>query len=580
MKMKKILFLILLFIPIRSFSVYVKNYPITLTQPNGSIINCYITGDEFYRRIFDSNDYTIVCNTNGYFVYATIVNGLLVPTNNIVGISDPSSLGLMSGLKENYTVINSITQTKRDLLRVPVMQNNSTMLKSAEESTLNNLCVYIRFSDDSEFGDNQSYYTTLFNDASSGKNSLLNYFREVSYGQLTINSTFYPTSNTTVVSYKDAQKRGYYRKYSSSNTIGYSNDTERRTREHTLLRDAINFVTSQIPSTLDIDYNNDGFVDNLCFIVRGNSDGWADLLWPHQWALYSFTVNINGIRVMDYDFQLQGFIKSSGVGVLCHEMYHSIGAPDLYHYEEDQEFLTPVGSWDIMEQNQNPPQSMGAFMKFKYGGWITNIPEITTTGHYTLNSISSSTNNCYMIKSPKSTEYFVLEYRRKEGTFESSIPGSGLLIYRINTKYTGNADGPPDGVYIYRPEGTLTENGDIDIANYTGEYIRSFSNVTEPNCFLSDGSLGNVYISNILANGSTISFDVKIRTCTGSDIVFSNTSSLPTLSNASNSIKTSGNVTVKSTDKISFEAKNQVILNGGFTVQQGGTLTIDMCTCK
>ena len=55
---------------------------------------------------------------------------------------------------------------------------------------------------------------------------------------------------------------------------------------------------------LNIDANNDGYVDALSFSVYGNVDGWSDLLWPHRWALYSFDAYINGARVYDYTFRV------------------------------------------------------------------------------------------------------------------------------------------------------------------------------------------------------------------------------------------------------------------------------------
>jgi M6 family metalloprotease-like protein len=73
-------------------------------------------------------------------------------------------------------------------------------------------------------------------------------------------------------------------------------------------------------------------------------------------------------------------------------MFHSLGAPDLYHYSYDG--LQPVYTWDVMETNLNPPQHMGAYMKYKYGEWITSIPVITSSGTYTLNPLTSSANNC------------------------------------------------------------------------------------------------------------------------------------------------------------------------------------------
>ena len=87
---------------------------------------------------------------------------------------------------------------------------------------------------------------------------------------------------------------------------------------------------------------------------------------------------------MIFNFQLSESLSSSGVGVLCHEMFHSLGAPDLYHYTSDG--ISPVGSWDLMENNANPPQHMGAYMKYKYGNWISTIPTISTSGTYTLKS--------------------------------------------------------------------------------------------------------------------------------------------------------------------------------------------------
>src|SRR5690554_7447752 len=113
--------------------------------------------------------------------------------------------------------------------------------------------------------------------------------------------------------------------------------------------------------------------------------------------LYSYNVKINGKRVWDFTFQPESQVD---VFTLAHEMFHSLGAPDLYRYEEDN--ISPVWYWDIMEHGKG---HMLTYMKWKYsnGTWINSIPMITTSGTYTLNPISSSTNNCYKIPSPYST---------------------------------------------------------------------------------------------------------------------------------------------------------------------------------
>ncbi|MCE1165058.1 MAG: hypothetical protein LWX07_06625 [Bacteroidetes bacterium] len=67
------------------------------------------------------------------------------------------------------------------------------------------------------------------------------------------------------------------------------------------------------------------------------------------------------------------------------------------------------------------------------------------------------------------------------------IPGDGLIVLRINTAANGNANGPPDEVYAYRQNGTLTANGFPTTANYCSEVGRTqINNSTNPTPFLSN----------------------------------------------------------------------------------------------
>ena len=177
-----------------------------------------------------------------------------------------------------------------------------------------------------------------------------------------------------------------------------------------MLKRAVNAVVSEIPAGLVVDANGDGYVDNVCFVVSGEPDGWAYQLWPHMDWLSLQTAYINGKRVRRDDFQLRGFLlqETRGVCTLCHEMFHTLGAPDLYNYAKhlQPDELFPAWIWDVMGcKNQpnpmvNPPQHMGAYMKYKYGGWMTSFPLISTPGTYTLAPLLSATDNCYRILSP------------------------------------------------------------------------------------------------------------------------------------------------------------------------------------
>ena len=500
------------FLPM-SFAAYLTNVPQTLVQPNGDTLHCFATGDEYYHRLHDANGYTIVLNpANGYYVYADKVNGEIVPTRYVAGRVNPAEVGLTP----NISISASQWRERRQQWEDPNPPRTHTRSGDRNHGHINNLVVFIRFADDDPFENDFNEVGNMFNDSTPGHSSMYNYFKAASYNQLAITASFYPApSGSTILSYQDIYNRGYYQPYSSENTEGYS-DNERTSREFLLLKRAVEYIADMVPADLNIDYDNDGLVDNIVFVVRGNVGEWNDLLWPHQWSIYNQYVYINGKRVYKFNFQLADAISYFNTSVLCHEMNHSLGAPDLYHYSDDFRGLVSVYTWDLMHQNTNPPQHMGAWMKYRYGNWIESIPQITECGTYSLHSLgSSATNNCYFIASPNDNEFFVLEYRNKSDLFEGTLPGSGLLVYRINTDFNGNADYDGenyfDEVYIYRPFGTPTENGNITQAAFSENTGRTEMNEnTSAYPFLTDGTvvpIGNFALRNISeAGGDSITF--------------------------------------------------------------------------
>ena len=485
-----------------TFAAYFANVPQVRVQPNGDTLHCFATGDEYFHRLHDADGFTIVLDqSTGYYVYADKVGDRLVPTAYVAGRVNPAEVGLTANL-----CISAEQWRQRRAQReaaTPARPGTRDGQRDGEinHGHINNIVVFIRFADDSEFTNQFNTVNRMFNDSTGGNSSMYNYFKAATYNQLNITSTFYPPqSGGTILSYQDTYNRSYFEPYSSANPNGYAtddNDADRTAREHQLLARAVNAIASQIPADLDIDYNNDNCVDNVVFVVRGNVGDWNALLWPHRWVLYNENVHIHGLRVWDFNLQLADASAYFNTSVLCHEMNHSLGAPDLYHYYEGTD-LSPVGRWDLMHSNTNPPQHMGAYMKYKYGHWIDSIPEITECGTYSLHSLgSSATHNCYKIASPNPDEFFVLEYRNKNDLFEGTLPGSGLLVYRINTSFEGNAmwNGVDvfDEVYVYRPFGTPTNDGNISNAVFSANSGRTeMSANTNPQPFLTYGTVVDV----------------------------------------------------------------------------------------
>lgn len=501
---------ILFLFPVGLKAAWLNNEPVTVSQPDGSTLSLYASGDEFYNWLHDADQFTIIqSETDGFYYYAVLENENLVPSGWRAGTVNPETVGLQPKINispEQHLAIRTRMETEMHFAEPGRSYGRA-------EGTLNNLVIYIRFSDQEEFAADTMLNYSRFNNVSPGASSVYNYFDEVSYGQLALPSHFFPVPpDEYVLSYEDSNPRAFYMPYNSvTNPEGYTNDSQRTLREHTLLVNAVEWVNinSPVPTSLDLDYDNNNRVDNVVFIIKGGTTAWSTLLWPHRWSLYSQDVYIHGKKVHDYNFQLETSLAGSGVGVLCHELYHSLSAPDLYRYVNND--ITPVGGWDLMASNNNPPQYMNAFMRMKYGGWIENIPWITEPGTYTLNPLSSSENNAYRIPSQNSSaEYFVVEYRKKEGTFDGTLARSGMLIYRVNTNAgNGNAQGPPDEVYIFRPGGTPSYDGGLPMAVFGANYGRTeFDNFSDPYAFLQNGSPGGINISAISETGDQMTFNI------------------------------------------------------------------------
>ena len=536
MKRKVLTIISLCLLALQMQAAFVRQAPVVRLQPNGDTLRCYVTGDEYYQRLHDELNYTIVQNRDGWYVYAqrqwndSHSDWTLVGTTLVAGRDNP----VLGGLEAGVAVSPATLTAMHHKFDIPAkyrpagtdehgnsIRGYETGAKSASDrnhGTLNNIVIFIRFADDGEISTPYSTIEGMFNDSSANAVSMHNYFWHASYGQLRIPTHFYPTpQGNSVISYQDSMPRSYYMPYSSANPNGYQSDGDRADREFTLLENAVNWVNvhSPVPSTLNIDCDNDGQIDNICFIVKGTYTGWSDLLWPHKWALYDRYVYLNGKRVYTFNLQLEGSgVHYFSTSTFCHEMFHTLGAPDLYHYE-NYTGENSVGMWDLMCSNSTPPQHMGMYMKMYYGTWLDSVPVIEEAGTYTLQSVGnpSGQRNCYRIQGQVPWVWYYLEYRHNTDPFETALPGSGLLVYRIDMRFQGNAnfDGIStfDEVYLFHPGGTIdTATGTIAQAFMSSAAGRpNFTATTNPHPFLAGGTIDTTLsITNITMLGDSLTF--------------------------------------------------------------------------
>lgn len=494
--------------------------PVELSQPDGSVVSLFVTGDEFYHWVHDESGLPVERDEDGWIVYVGERGETPVLSAIPAGIGDPLAMGL--AIEPGPPITDAAVRRIVDEGRAVRERGPRSLVKrfgGPYRGTINQLVVFVRFSDEEEFTDEQWVFDTMFNSDGDDAVSLDAYYNEVSYGRLRVGAHFFPRSdNGIVVSYQDSQPRRYYQPNSDRNPSGYYGEQNGLYRLASMLDRAIKFIKPQVPADLDLDLDNDGFADNVVFIVSGDADDWANALWPHAYVML-YDNYINGARLLPYNLQFRDWLLERSVGVLAHEFFHAIGSPDLYRYVNRE--LTPAGSWDLMEHNREPPQHMTGWMKYRYGGFIDDVPAITESGRYTLKPLTSPTDNVLQIPVPgEKYQSLVVEYRKKEGTYESSVPGTGLIVYRVDRLVNGNADGPPDELYVLRPGGHPDTDGDVDNAFMSIEAGRTrVDEHSDPYPFAQNRMPIPVRIFDIVEDGDTISFSVCVRSpdCIGQE---------------------------------------------------------------
>jgi len=400
-----------------TYAAYLKNFPVTIEQSDGTVVHCFTTGDEFYGWLHDSLGYTLIQDPQtGFVVYATSQNDELVSTGYRFGSINPASVGL-----QPWIISSSEKREKlrNDFINITLPHNASNNMPMRAGSgalnttgTINNIVIFIDFVNDTfpsptatktiymERFDNYHTNNPLNNP------SMRHYFHEVSYQTLNI------VSNRQY-SYRSPQRREYYLSngqygYNPNNQNNLSNTNNRAGREHQLLTAALNSV-------------NAGSFDHVCFVIKGSvdPDPTNRIFWAHKWNIIGRNYNLIPEAQLD-------------VGIMAHEMCHSLGAADYYDTNNGGIYVG-TGNWDLMATGYAPPAHPNPRVKIQFGWAVAtplNAPQFVT--------VPPSINNrtaFYRINTTTFGEYFIIENRQNipNKIFDKGLPGYGLLIYRCRS---------------------------------------------------------------------------------------------------------------------------------------------------
>lgn len=406
--------------------------------------------------------------------------------------------------------------------------------KAISQSEMGNVVIFIDFNDTNSFtGDRtkSSQVNTTYNEFSDTNNdgksdnaniSLKSYIYDLTRGKTSVNSYLYPQDNNgNYTSYKAPNSKSYYQTQSMTSKA-----------EIDLIKNAFNSISSQINLTdKQLDGDGDGNIDNVTFVFSGIPDNGNSMLRPHKYHITSGNPTVNGKKLYNYNIVAEGSLNiniynGKQLGTITHEFLHTLGYPDLY---VGTNFSSkPVEDWDIMAKTSGTPRLPLVYSRNTYGNNNLKVQEIITSGTYTL-KYSDSPNSqdvvAFKISSTKyPNEYFMIEYRKNDTKYDKSLPGSGLIVYRINNNIDpskGNYTVDGHHIYVYRPNETSENAGQGDIAN---AYLSSESGRTtfgtkkgasftfDPNSiYFSNGVNSGIVISEVgSTNSDEITFKIEI----------------------------------------------------------------------
>ena len=554
------------------FAVKAYPFPVTITQPDGTLVTVVLHGNEFHHFRTSDDGYLLKANAKGFLTYATL---------NAAGEVIESDVQAHNLQKRSLTELQFLKSVKKaDILQEtqsrPLKSNafkTPSLPQKAFPSTGSprSLVILVNFSDNSFVTSTpQVAFTNLLNQDSystnGGTGSARDYFMASTYGK------FSPTFDV-VGPYTLPHPLDFYGKNDAS-----GNDTN----DIQMVVDACTQAFNKGVDFAQYDTDNDGVVDNVFIYYAGYNEaehGPANTIWPHRWAVYpaslfpsgsNYTgtvasVTFNGKRVFDYacTSELKGASGSNmcGVGTFCHEFGHVLGLPD--YYDTAGTNLNTLNSWDIMDagnynnQGRTPP-TYSVYDRF-FLGYLVPQQE-SMPANLTLDPIyqgktppASTTNQAFLLSatthnlsgtSPAPPEFFMLEYRQKTG-WDTYLPAEGMCIWHIDydqaawdnnspNVYTGTSQTlashmrvylvPPTGVGTTPPTTAFT-TGSFTPTLWTGTDInRTLTNITKTATnvsfsfmsptLLTTGSFTG-YTTTLGAQSVAQSIDVTARNITG-----------------------------------------------------------------
>lgn len=411
----------------------------TVTQPDGSVLEIRLCGDEFLK-FYETADGVPLKECGGGYYYAAFsadtlsVSEYMAHEASVRGEQEQHLADSLRGeFQQRVLQIHEERQSRNVIRRAPTRAVTRTFggqsLGEPMEGKKKGLVILVNFKDLTMKTQNpHGTFYRYMNEEGYSENgqsgSVRDYFLSQSYGKFDFSfDVVGPVTLPNNMSYYGANYQ----------------DFDIRAGEMALdacklVKDSVNFA--------DYDWDGNGEAEQIFIVYAGyaESNGApANTIWPHQ----SYVQERNGSDlVLDGTIigkyacssELTGVAGTtlSGIGTMCHEFSHCFGIPDFYDTYGDN-FGMDV--WSLMDygcynNNGNTPIGYTAYERMMCG-WLDPVILTDTLSVENMPALSDEPIAYAIMNDANESEYYLLENRQKKG-WDTYMYGHGLMVVHVD----------------------------------------------------------------------------------------------------------------------------------------------------
>lgn len=539
---------------------------LTLTQPDGSVLQASVVGDEFAHLMVDLQGNALIQNSEGWWCYAAFSgDGSMHSTGTVAG--DKLRPASAAGGDIGEVLRKWGAQNKRALVRNPLVATKGGLVAGAGKKVGSSSgtgagwtrnCAGEGAASGSEA---EAKSNTEAGSGGTGSDTpevirkrclvLLAEFKDVkmSFARERFENLM-NTGESSVKNYLNDQFLGRYEftfdvapivTLSQAHQYYGKNSNGKDSRAAEAVAEACRLAAANGTDFSIYDTDNDGKVDDILLFYAGKDEsegGGDDCIWSHAWKLSAANIKLtlNGKVIDSYAATSELSLRSSGkyqfktIGTICHEYSHSLGLADMYDTDYGGSGGEADGLWkstalmdkgNFNNDGRTPPYYNAIDRDMLGIGQCEELKE----GHYVLEPINLN-GRFLRMDTANEGEYYLIECRTNTG-WDIYTRCKGLAIYHIDKSANLTGYSP-----VYERDASAAERWtsnevncrpqhqcadmieSLDKANDISQIMwpygknNSFTPQSSPSFTLWDGSGSPLSITDILQIGDNVSFNV------------------------------------------------------------------------